>query len=67
MVILVDTFIATHRVQHKNVETDFLSILYIPGPSEWDGLIEIQKMPSAAGRERAFSRCFATNQNQVTF
>lgn len=58
MVILVDAFIAAHRVQHKNVEIDFLSILCIPGPSEQDGLVEIQKMPSAAGREEGSSGHF---------
>lgn len=31
IVILVDSFIAAHRVQHKNVEIDFLSISCIPG------------------------------------
>lgn len=51
MVILVDTFIAACRVWHENVEIDFLSFLCIPGPSEWDGLVEIQKMPSSAARE----------------
>jgi len=37
MVILVDSFIAAPRVQHKNVEIDFLSNLCIPSPSEQDG------------------------------
>lgn len=41
MVILLDSSIAAHRAQHKDVETDFfffLSILRIPDPSELDGL-----------------------------
>lgn len=48
MVILLDSFIAAHKVQHKNVEIDFLSILCLLSGMD---VAEIWKMPSAAGRE----------------
>lgn len=60
MVILLDSFIAAHRVQLENVEIDFLSILCVSAPSRRMDLAEIQKMPSAAGREEGNSRRFPT-------
>lgn len=55
MVILVDSFIAAHKVQHKNVEIDFLSILCLLSRMD---VAEIWKMPSAAGREEGSSGHF---------
>ena len=67
MVILVDSFIDAHRVQHKNVEIDFLSILCVPGPSEWDGRCrnteDVLSRRNGGGQQQAFSRCFATDRN----
>lgn len=67
MVILVDSFIAAHRVQHKNFEIDFLSISCIPRPSEWDApgrnAEDAFSCWKGGGQQWAFSRCFATNQN----
>lgn len=58
MVILVDSFIAVHGVQHKNVEIDFFQFcVFLVTPSGMD-VAEIQKMPSAAGREEGSSGHF---------
>lgn len=67
MVILVDSFIAAHRVQHENVEIDFLSILCVPAPSEWGGgcrnIEDFLSCRKGGGQQWAFSRCFADGQN----
>lgn len=55
MVILVDSFIAAHKVQHKNVEIDFLSVLCLLSGMDF---AEIWKMPSATGREEGSSGHF---------
>lgn len=54
MVILLDSSIAAHRAQHKDVETDFFFFyqfcVFLIRLS-WMAFAEVQTMPSSAGRE----------------
>lgn len=53
MVILLDSSIAAHRAQHKDVETDFFFYqfcIFLIRLS-WMAFAEVQTMPSSAGRE----------------